>query len=58
MFIFKKIAGVVTAVAVTSVLTVGSAFATTDVSEITGLSTDIAAIGTAVMGVLVAICGY
>ena len=59
MFKIKKIAGVVSAFAVTSVLTVSSAFAasTLDVTDITDLKTDVATIGGAIMGVLVAIAG-
>jgi hypothetical protein len=34
-----------------------AAFATVDVSDITGLATDVAAVGAAVLGILVAIKG-
>lgn len=57
MFKFKKIAGVLSSVAVTSVLTVTSAFAAVDVAPISDLSTGVASIGAAVMGVLIAIAG-
>jgi hypothetical protein len=57
MFNFKKIAGVASAVAVTSVLTATSAFAAVDVAPISDLSADVASIGAAVMGVLIAIAG-
>ena len=57
MFNFKIIAGAVSAVAVTSVLTATSAFADVDVAPITNLLSDVTAIGAAVMGVLIAIAG-
>jgi chromate transport protein ChrA len=55
MFKMKKIAGVLSAVAVTSVLTVNSAFAAVDVTAITDTVTDVASVGAAVMGVLIAV---
>lgn len=55
MFKLKKIAGVMSAVAVTSVLTATSAFAEVDVSGITETVSDVTSIGAAIMGVLVAI---
>ena len=57
MFKFKKIAGVASAVAVTSVLTATSAFAAVDVGPISDLVTDVGSIGAAIMGVLIAIAG-
>lgn len=57
MIKIKKIAGVVSAVVVTSVLTVTAAHAEVDVAPITDLMTDVASIGAAVMGVLIAIAG-
>lgn len=57
MLRIKKIVGVVSAVAVTSVLTVTAAHAAVDTGPIDDLLTDIASIGTAVMGVLIAIAG-
>jgi hypothetical protein len=57
MFKFKKIAGVVVSVAAASVLTATSAFAAVDVTPISDLSTDVASIGAAVMGILIAIAG-
>ncbi len=57
MFKIKKIAGVASAVAVTSVLTATSAFAAVDTGPISDLVTDVASIGAAVMGVLIAIAG-
>ncbi|MDD5215380.1 MAG: major capsid protein [Methylococcales bacterium] len=57
MFKIKKIAGVVSAVAVTSVLTVSAAYAAVDTGPIDDLLADVASIGAAVMGVLIAIAG-
>ena len=57
MFKFKKIAGVLSAVAVVSLASVSSAFASVEVGAITDTVTDVATIGTAIMGVLIAIAG-
>jgi hypothetical protein len=55
MFKLKKIAGVMSAVAVTSVLTATSAFADVDTQAITDTVADVTSVGAAVMGVLVAV---
>ena len=57
MFKMKKIVGVVSAVAVTSVLTATSAFAQVDTQAITDTVADVTTIGAAIMGVLIAIAG-
>jgi hypothetical protein len=54
MFKIKKIAGVVSAVAVTSVLTVSTAFAEVSVDAFDDAKTDVVTVGTAALGVLVA----
>lgn len=54
MFKMKKIAGVVSAVAVTSVLTASSAFAAVDVGGFDDAKTDVVSVGTAALGVLIA----
>ncbi len=54
MFKIKKIAGIVSAVAVTSVLTATSAFAAIDVQQITDAQTDVVNVGTAALAVIIA----
>jgi hypothetical protein len=58
MFKFKKIAGVFSAVAVTSVLTAQSAFAAIDVAPITEAGTDVATVGAAAFAVIVAAAAF
>lgn len=58
MFKIKKIAGVVSAVAVTSVLTAGSAFAAIDVTPLNDSLTDVSSVGAAIMSIFVAIAGF
>lgn len=54
----KKIAGVVSAALVTSVLTATSALAAVDVSEITTAQTDVGTVGTAALGVIIAAAAF
>lgn len=58
MFKIKKIAGVLTAVAVTSAVTASSAFAAIDVTELTNAGTDVATVGGAALGVLMAAAAF
>ena len=58
MFKIKKIAGVVSAVAVTSVLTVSSAFAAVDLTPIDTALTDVASVGAGVLGVIIAASAF
>lgn len=54
MFKIKKIAGVVSAVVVTSVLTAGSAFAAVDTGAFDTATSDVNTVGAAALGVIIA----
>jgi hypothetical protein len=58
MFKIKKIAGVVSAVAVTSVLTSGSAFAEISTAAFDTATTDVATVGGAALGVIIAAMAF
>ncbi len=58
MFKIKKIAGVVSAVAVTSVLTAGSAMAAIDTVPLETALTDVGTVGAAVMGIIIAAMAF
>ncbi len=58
MLKIKKIAGIVSAVAVTSVLTVGSAFAAVDTAAFDTALTDVGTVGSAALGVIVAAMAF
>ncbi|MGB4497799.1 MAG: major capsid protein [Methylococcaceae bacterium] len=55
---FKKISGFVSAVAVTSVLTAGSAFAAIDTGAFDEAKTDVATVGGAALGVIIAAIAF
>jgi hypothetical protein len=58
MFKFKKIAGVVSAVAVTSVLTAQSAFAAIDTAPLDTALTDVGTVGAAAFAIIVAAAAF
>lgn len=58
MFKIKKIAGVVSSVVVTSVLTATSAFASIDTTAIEEAKTDVATVGAAAFAVIIAAAAF
>lgn len=55
---FKKVSSFVSAVAVTSVLTAGSALAAIDTAAIDETKGDVATVGAAIIAIFVAIAGF